>query len=874
MDLPKAYSAKDYEADIYQRWEDAGAFQPVKSKGDPFVVTLPPPNATGTLHLGHSMMIALEDIMVRYWRMKGRETLWVPGTDHAAIATENTVIKKLIDERGIADPREELGREKLLDEIHSFVEDSRDTIRGQVRAMGASVDWTRERYTMEPGINRVVNEVFIKMYNDGLIYRGHRIVNWDPKLQTTVSDDEVERVEETAAFYTFKYGPFEIGTARPETKFGDKYVVVHPDDARYKKWKDGDTFEVDWINGTITATLIKDEAVDPEFGTGAMTITPWHDVTDFEIAERHQLDKEQIIDKDGLLLPIAGDLKGMPIEEARSKVVEILDKKGLLVSTDENYSHNVAVNSRGRGIIEPQIMLQWFIDVDKPVVAWKGTDMSLKQVLRSVVEDSEIEIIPKRFEKIYYHWIDNLHDWCISRQIWWGHRIPVWYKGEEMHVGIEAPDQNSGWEQDPDTLDTWFSSALWTWSTLIDQDQALDMKNSLSDILKHSPDFQRYHPTSVLETGYDILFFWVARMILSTTYVIGDVPFKQVYLHGMVRTREGSKMSKSKPETTIDPLEIIPEFGADSLRLAMTLGMSPGSDTRLYKEKIAGYRNFCNKLWNVSRYALSQVQPDYTPSKPRFETASEQWILSRLNDTITTVSEQIEAYRFSDAGQAVYHFLWNDFADWYLEIHKVQSNIDVLLYVLETTLKLAHPFAPFVTEAVWQYLPHKEKLLITSEWPTVIDQDGDVDEFEQIRTIVNEVRNLKTELDIADTTLYHKESAFLDTNQELITHMTGLKGVRQVTDGKGLHLTETDISAWLDVEENATRDYLMKLIGQRSKLKKQAESLQARLDNHEYTKKAPKELVDESKANLDELNRRIERLSGRIETTEQSIQEF
>ena len=879
MDIPKIYNAKDHEADIYRRWEDAGAFKPRKSKGEPFVVTLPPPNATGTLHLGHSMMIALEDIMVRYWRMKDRETLWVPGTDHAAIATWNTVIKKLVDERHIADPKTELGRENLLEEIHAFVENSRDTIRGQIRSMGASVDWSRERYTMEPSINRIVNEVFIKMHKDGLIYRGHRIVNWDPKLQTTVSDDEVDRIEETASFYTFQYGPFQIGTARPETKFGDKYVVVHPDDNRYKKWKDGEEFEVEWINGKIKATLIKDSAVDPEFGTGAMTITPWHDATDFEIAERHKLDKEPIIDKTGHLLPIAGDLAGLSIDEAREKVVKMLDAKGLLVSTDENYTHNVAVNSRGRGIIEPQIMLQWFVDVNKPVVAWNGSDMSLKQVMKSVVEEGQIEIIPKRFEKVYYHWIENLHDWCISRQIWWGHRIPVWYKGELSHVGIEPPhvrkgEVEKGWEQDPDTLDTWFSSALWTWSTLIDSDKALDPKNLLENILKHSPDFQRYHPTTVLETGYDILFFWVARMILSTTYTIGEVPFKKVYLHGMVRTRDGEKMSKSKPETTIDPLEIIPEYGADALRLAMTLGMGPGSDTRLYKEKIAGYRNFCNKLWNVSRYVLSQIEPNYKPGKPRFETDSELWILSRLNKTINIVSEQIEAFRFSDAGQAVYQFLWNDFADWYLEINKVQPNIDVLTFILEKVLALAHPFAPFVTETVWDYLPHKKDLLISSQWPIADDDDISETEFEQIRTIVNEVRNLKTEFDIAETTLYHKESNFLDINRDLIKHLTGLKGVRQVTDGRGLYLTQTDLIAWLDVEENATRDYLMKLITQRSKLNKQKEGLQSRLANHDYMKKAPKELIDETKSDYEEINAHLSRLDKKIETTEQSIQEF
>lgn len=873
MEIPKAYIAKDYEADIYQKWEEAGAFKPVKAKGEPFSVSLPPPNATGTLHLGHTVMIALQDAMVRYWRMKGRETVWIPGTDHAAIATESVVIKKLTEEKGIQDPRAELGRDKLLAEIQAFVEESRDTIRNQMRAVGASVDWSRERYTMEPALNRIVSEVFIKMHADGLIYRGSRIVNWDPKLQTTVSDDEVDRQEETTTFYTFKYGPFEIGTARPETKFGDKYVVVHPDDSRYSQYEEGQTFEVDWLNGKITATLIKDKAVDPEFGTGAMTITPWHDATDFEIAERHQLEKQQIIDKEGRLLPIADDLAGLSIEEARPKVVEKLKAKGLLIGEDENYTHSIALNSRGKGVIEPQVMLQWFVDVNKPVVPWKNEKLSLKEVMRAVIEDKDINIIPERFSKVYYHWIDNLHDWCISRQIWWGHRIPVWYNGEETHVGLDAP-HGSGWEQDPDTLDTWFSSALWTWSTLLDPDKAQNPKISFDALLKHSPDFKRYHPTTVLETGYDILFFWVARMVLSTTYVIGDVPFKNVYLHGMVRTRDGAKMSKSNPETAIDPLEIVPEYGADALRLAMITGTSPGNDTRLYKEKIAGYRNFCNKLWNVSRYILGHIEPTYKHSEPRIQTPAEQWIQQRLDETISEATKAIEAYRFSDASQLVYHFLWDDFANWYLEISKVQPNPQLLVHILQDVLKLAHPFAPFVTEAIWQHLPHRNDLLITAAWPEPSGKKYNHQEFEQIMRVVSEVRNLKTDLDLDSTMLYHKDSSFLDDNQQIIVHLTGLQGVRKVSDGKGLHLTETTAEAWLDVEENATRDYLMRLISERSKLNAQIENIKKRLSNSHYLQKAPKELVDESRRNLSDMTEHTDKLSQRIEAIEHSIEEF
>src|SRR3989344_3394686 len=612
--LPKAYDPQGTEDRIYAMWEKSGAFTasfdtPSASlratqddtRKEPFTVSMPPPNATGQLHLGHAVMLALEDIFIRFARMRGKEALWVPGTDHAAIATENVVIKQL-KEQGLKDPRKELGREKLVAEIAKFVEQSKNTIRSQIRKMGSSCDWSRERYTFEPALNRCVNEVFKKMYGEGLIYSGHRIVNWDPKLQTTVSDDEVVYKEEKSPFYTFTYGPFEIATARPETKFGDKYVVMHPHDERYKKYKHGDTFEAEWINGKVRATIIKDEAIDPAFGTGVMTITPWHDHTDFEIAERHKLDKEQIIGFDGKLLPIAGEFLGMSIEVARPLIVEKLKSKGLLVKTDENYVHNKAVSQRGGGAIEPQIKLQWFIDVNKKAVPWSSKllgiipwkkTMSLKEVMQTVVRDGSIEIIPERFEKTYFHWIDNLRDWCISRQIWWGHRVPVYYCSKCVGIQGSACEVESGkWkvkdgeivsvenihccpicqselEQDPDTLDTWFSSAMWTWSTLVDPAATKDMSLSLAEILKRSPDFQKFHPTSVMETGYDILFFWVARMILMTTYATGQIPFKTVYLHGLIRTRDGRKMSKSDPSTMIDPLDMIAKYGADALRLSM-----------------------------------------------------------------------------------------------------------------------------------------------------------------------------------------------------------------------------------------------------------------------------------------------------------------
>ncbi len=732
--MDKAYVAGQVESDIYRRWEEAKAFSPSgDTTAGSFCISMPPPNATGQLHLGHAVMLAIEDIMTRYARLKGKNTLWLPGTDHAAIATETLVIRNLQKNEKIADPRQTLGREKVLERIVDYIEHSRATIREQVRQMGSSCDWSRESYTMQDSLSRVVREVFVKMYRDGLIYRGPRLVNWDPKMQTTVSDDELEHVEEKAKFYYFKFGPFTIGTARPETKFGDKYVVVHPDDARYAQYQHGQTFAVEWINGPIVATLLKDAAVDPEFGTGAMTITPWHDAVDFEMAERHQLDRgQQVIGYDGKLLALAGEFVGMDIQAARPLIVEKLQAKGLLVKVDDHYLHKVAVSYRGKGMIEPQIREQWFIAVNKPVSTWQGKwtgqSLSLKQVLQQVVREGDIRILPKRFDKTYFHWIDNLRDWCISRQIWWGHRIPVWTRGSEVFVGVNAP-AGEAWLQDPDTLDTWFSSALWTWSTLIDPALAADPALSLTDLLQRSPDFQTFHPTTVMETGYDILFFWVARMILMTTYNVGQIPFETVYLHGLVRTRDGKKMSKSSPETSIDPLDMIQKYGADALRLALVVGQTPGNDTKLYEEKIAGYRNFCNKLWNASRFVLDSkpdafyaglklVQPEWKDFTPL-----QQWILGELAQVQKKVEKRLEASKIGDAAQLLYDFVWGDFCDWFIEFTKqdlrsadpvvVARAQYVLMVTLAQSLKLLHPFVPFVTEAIWEHFGHRLQTMPT-----------------------------------------------------------------------------------------------------------------------------------------------------------------
>lgn len=583
------YDPQAYEPKIYQEEEDSGLYNPdtcleqdlADANKPHFSIVLPPPNVTGTLHMGHASMLAIQDTLVRYKRMLGMPTLWIPGTDSAALATQEKVEKELLKNEKLR--RHDLGREEFLRRVNDFALESQSTILSQVREMGSSLDWSRLAYTLDEPRGHAVTEAFVRLYNMGLIEKGSYIVNWDPKMQTTVSDDEVDYQEETTTFYEFQYGPFVIGTTRPETKFGDKYVVMHPDDERYSEYTHGQQIEVEWINGAITATIIKDEAVDPEFGTGVMTITPNHDKADFEIAQRHNLEHEQIIDWYGKMLPIAGEkYAGMRIKAAREAVVEDLREKGLLVS-EQDHTHNVAISSRGGGMIEPQIKDQWFVRVNKEFVLdhshikgiESGTAVTLKQLMQHTVRKQLIKFNPESFERHYFAWIDNLRDWCISRQIWFGHRVPVWYRGEEVWVGHGIPEGDD-WEQDEDTLDTWFSSGLWTFSTL--------------GWPEDTDDLARYHPTSLLETGEDILFFWVARMILMSTSLRGEIPFEHLYMHGMVRDKKGQKMSKSKGNI-VDPRDVIAEYGADAARMSLLVGNPPGDTINFDENKVRAYKN-------------------------------------------------------------------------------------------------------------------------------------------------------------------------------------------------------------------------------------------------------------------------------------------
>ena len=722
----KPYNPQEQEPKMLELWEGSGYANPdtmiaaglTKPDAPTYSIVLPPPNVTGTLHMGHAAMLAVQDILIRYHRMKGFRTLWLPGTDSAAIATQSKVETDIYKKE--KKTRHDLGREELLKRIDAFVEESKATIINQTKKMGSSLDWSRYAYTMDEPRYAAVTEAFVRMYEAGLIYRGDRIVNWDPKLQTTVSDDEIEYVEQKDPFYYLKYGPFEIATVRPETKFGDKYVVMHPDDDRYQKYEHGQKIGLEWINGPVTATIIKDETIDMSFGSGAMTITPAHDAHDFEIAQRHKLDVEQVIDDRGILLPIAGEFAGQHIKKARPMIVEKLKAKGLIVKVEENYVHNVATNERGGGIIEPQIKRQWFVSVGKTVKFPDGRETTLKERMHEAVASGAIKIMPERFEKIYYHWIVNLRDWCISRQIWFGHRIPAYFKGDEIYVG-KTPPEGEGWTQDEDTLDTWFSSGLWTFSTLGWPDETSDLKT--------------YHPTSVLETGYDIIFFWVARMILMTSFLLGDVPFRHVYLHGLVRDGQGRKMSKSLGNI-IDPLDMTEKYGADAARLSLVMGAAPGTDVKLSEDRVRGYKHFANKIWNIARFVLENQAEGEMTLQSKVIAKEDEALIREANGIARQVSEHIDKFRLDLAADIVYHYVWDRFAAKIIEESKVilkgedsaarQSRAAALSEILTISLKLLHPFMPFVTEAIWQKLPapsgvegptKESEMLMVAKWP-------------------------------------------------------------------------------------------------------------------------------------------------------------
>jgi valyl-tRNA synthetase len=723
--LLKPYDPTDTEKRIYALWQESGFFNPetcisqgvTKSDAKPFTIMMPPPNATGVLHMGHALFLTVEDIMIRYKRMQGFRTLWLPGTDHAAIATQSKVEGIIKKEEGKS--RHDLGRDELLKRIDAFVEDNRKTMTSQMRIMGASCDWSREAFTLDEKRNLAVNTLFKQMYDDGLIYRGNRIVNWDPKGQTTIADDEIVYEERKAKLYTFKYSkdfPISISTTRPETKVGDVAVAVHPDDARYKEFV-GKEYDLEFCGVPLHIKIIADASVDKEFGTGALGVTPAHSMIDWEIAERHDLPHPQVINEYAKMMIGDERILNKKATEAREVIVEWLHTEGLL-EKEEEVTQNISTAERTGGIIEPLPKLQWFVAVNKEFILSEstiagipsGSKTTLKDIMRKTVENNQIRIIPDYFSKTYFHWIDNLRDWCISRQIWYGHRIPVWYKDNQIYCGTETPE-GEGWVQDEDTLDTWFSSGSWTFSTLGWPEKTKDL--------------ELYHPTDVLETAYEILFFWVARMILMTGYALGTVPFHNIYLHGLVRDNQGRKFSKSLGNG-IDPIDVANKFGADAGRMALIVGTAPGTDSKIDENKIKGYKNFANKLWNITRFVLSN---NSNVNAHTIYTEADQKVAQEFQATIADITRDLDEYRFHLGSEKIYHYIWHAFADKIIEESKLilsgsdeqakTSRQKLLLEILSTSLTILHPFMPFVTEEIWSMIPRSDKtLLMVTPWPT------------------------------------------------------------------------------------------------------------------------------------------------------------
>ncbi len=764
--LPKTYDFAATEQRLYTWWQSAGYFKPSNDPNKPghdpskkpFVISIPPPNVTGELHLGHAMFVSMEDLMIRYQRMKGTPTLWVPGSDHAGIATQLQVEKSLVAE-GLN--REQIGREEFIKRAWAWKEKYGARITQQIRRLGASCDWDRERFTLDAGLSEAVREAFVTLYDKGLIYRGPRMINWSPGLRTAVSDLEVEYSQEPGKLYYFKYmladgsGEFiPVATTRPETILGDSAVAVHPEDERYQQYI-GKQVIVPILNRRVP--VIADDYVDRAFGTGALKITPAHDPNDYAIGQRYNLEMINILTEDARINAAGGPYAGLDRYDCRAKLWEDMRAAGLVIKEDP-YMLNVPRSQRGGEIIEPMISTQWFVRIQP-----------LAEAALEAVRDGRIQIIPERFTKVYYNWLENIEDWCISRQLWWGHRIPVWYCEDcgAMIVARQDPaecDQCHSHKihQDPDVLDTWFSSGLWPFSTL--------------GWPAPTPDYQYFYPTSVLETGYDIIFFWVARMIMSGLEYTGQVPFDTVYLHGLIRDEHGQKMSKSKGNV-IDPLGLMDEMGTDALRFTLLVGSTPGNDMNLSIKKVEANRNFANKVWNAGRFVLSILEqaPSAPQAAPQW-TLADSWVWARLQSLVREVERLFAGYQYGEAGRQIYDFLWSEFADWYLEIAKLQNNeggdrafytAQTLVRVLDTCLRLLHPFTPFITEELWGHLKRTslaksehyspksgwEEALIIAHWPEPAPLEGwekqKVTEFSLVQEIVRAVRNLRSEKKVA-----------------------------------------------------------------------------------------------------------------------------
>ncbi len=877
--IATTYNANEWENELYDLWEKSGFFNPdvcitahiTDATKPAFSIVLPPPNVTGTLHAGHASMLAIEDTIVRYHRMKGDRTLWLPGTDHASIATQSRVEKNLIKDEGKT--RHDFGREEFLKRVEQFAQNSHDTIINQCKKMGSSLDWSREAYTLDEKRSLAVRTAFKRMYDDGIIHQGFRPINWSTKGQSTCSDDELVYVDRKAKLYTFKYSkdfPIAIATTRPETKLADTAVAVNPDDRRYQEFI-GKTFEIEsFANGPhLSIKIIADRMVDASFGTGAVGITPAHSHTDYDFFLRHRDEisfmplstssEAGIIDTDGKMNGVAGKkYQGLTILEAREKVITTLKASNLL-ENEEDIEQSIGTSDRYEDIIEVLPLKQWFIDVDKEFTR-KGRITSLKQLMRESVTSGKITILPDRFAKTYLQWIDNLRPWCISRQIWFGHRIPVWYRNEEIYCGINAPT-DKGWEQDTDTLDTWFSSGLWTFSTLGWPDT-------------EAPDFKNFHPTNLLETGYDILPFWVARMILMTEYLLDTHPFDTVYLHGLVRDEQGQKMSKSLGNV-MDPLIISEKYGADALRMALISGSTPGNDIKLSDEKIVAMRNFTNKLWNLARYVGMVTKDDDKTHKDLSD--ADRSITQRLRFVTKSITAHLEHYELSLATEELRDFTWNEFADWYVEIHKVEKNDRLLRSTFSDILKLWHPFMPFVTEAIHQTFHFDtHNILMIASWPTFPDQNENTEDkeiFEQIKNLIITLRNTRA--------VYHIEPAkkitistnstsenILHRNEAMFKRLARIEDIKndgEYNQNNAILVQSGSLQVFLHIDGlidiTKERDRFEK---EKTEKEKYQSSLKVKLENKNFIERAKPEIILTEQEKLRLVEKEIEEINHHL----------
>ncbi|RST76228.1 valine--tRNA ligase [Siminovitchia acidinfaciens] len=854
IDMPTKYDPLNIERNRYEWWLEGKFFEAENNpEKDPYTIVIPPPNVTGRLHLGHAWDTTLQDILTRMKRMQGYDVLWLPGMDHAGIATQAKVEEQL---RSEGKSRYDLGREKFLEETWKWKEEYADFIRQQWAKLGLGLDYTRERFTLDKGLSKAVREVFVRLYNEGLIYRGEYIINWDPATKTALSDIEVIYKDVQGAFYHMRYpladgsGSIEIATTRPETMLGDTAVAVHPEDERYKHLI-GKTVILPIVGREIP--IVADDYVDMEFGSGAVKITPAHDPNDFEIGNRHDLERVLIMNEDGTMNERAGKYNGMDRFACRKQIVKDLQDEGVLFKIEE-HMHSVGHSERSGAVVEPYLSTQWFVKM-QPLA---------DEAIKLQQSDEKVQFVPDRFEKTYLHWMENIRDWCISRQLWWGHRIPAWYHKEtgELYVGQEAPEDEENWEQDNDVLDTWFSSALWPFSTMGWPDAEAE-------------DFKRYYPTDCLVTGYDIIFFWVSRMIFQGLKFTGKRPFDDVLIHGLVRDAEGRKMSKSLGNG-VDPMDVIDKYGADSLRYFLATGSSPGHDLRFSIEKVESVWNFANKIWNASRFALMNMdgftydEIDLSAEK----SVADKWILTRLNDTIETVTKLSDKYEFGEVGRVLYHFIWDDLCDWYIEMAKLplygedeaakKMTRSVLAHVLDQTMRLLHPFMPFITEEIWQNLPHEGESITVASWPQAKEELTDreaANEMKILMDIIRSVRNIRAEVntpmskkitlmlkaqDEKVLEILQKNKSYLErfcNPQELIMEV-GLKSPEKamtaVVTGVELFLP---LAGLLNIEEEIAR-----LEKEWAKWNSEVERVQKKLGNEKFVNKAPQAVVDEERA--------------------------